>query len=407
MKTAKKVPAAVTAKVRVAAAPKAVFAALASAWDWQGWLCESAEMEARVGGAWRATWMGGYEASGRVTEILPGRRFSLSWVDENSPRGAAVTFALTPDGAGTVVRVRHSGFAAGRRGEAARAAAKAAWAPALQALRSHVKDGIDLRLARRPMLGVGLDLVSAEQAADLGVAPGSVRIHAVVPGGGAGKAGVRAGDILLSLDGKPVAGYEEVAPILARRKAMDPVKVVVLRDGRRETLTVVLGGRPVPKIPADPAEVVARTRAAYADLWRDFESLLAGVGEEEVAVPEAPGKWSVKQVLAHLSVAERWNHAWIACDIEGEVIHGMRENPTITGERLAAAIAVAGTVAGLFARYKVDVEESIRLFMAMRPEVRRNRARYRRIAEALSHFAEHGRTHLAQVERILAAVRAR
>ncbi|HET9438646.1 MAG TPA: DinB family protein [Longimicrobiales bacterium] len=46
-----------------------------------------------------------------------------------------------------------------------------------------------------------------------------------------------------------------------------------------------------------PLDVLARTPAA-------LEKLIAGIDSKRLATPEAPGKWSVRHVLAHLADAE-------------------------------------------------------------------------------------------------------
>jgi len=45
------------------------------------------------------------------------------------------------------------------------------------------------------------------------------------------------------------------------------------------------------------------------------------------------------------------------------------------------------------------------MFLALRPEVRENKARYRRMAQSLLFYAEHAKGHLGQIKRVLAAVR--
>ena len=65
-----------------------------------------------------------------------------------------------------------------------------------------------------------------------------------VIGGPAHKAGIRAGDLILSFDGHAVKTASDLSQAVIQRKPGDTVKVEVQRDGRHETLTVTLGTRP-------------------------------------------------------------------------------------------------------------------------------------------------------------------
>jgi len=71
-----------------------------------------------------------------------------------------------------------------------------------------------------------------------------VIIAGVLRNGPAAHAGVRVGDIVLALDGKPVydtVGFlNQIAPLAPRQ----PVKMEILRDGRRRTVEVEVGLRP-------------------------------------------------------------------------------------------------------------------------------------------------------------------
>ena len=89
-------------------------------------------------------------------------------------------------------------------------------------------------LKRRPLLGVVL-------APD---AKGGARIAAVTPESGAAKAGLRSGDVIVAIEGQPIAGDDADARLARTRellrelKADRPVSVTYERDGRRATAQV-------------------------------------------------------------------------------------------------------------------------------------------------------------------------
>jgi putative serine protease PepD len=94
------------------------------------------------------------------------------------------------------------------------------------------------RLARgqtieRPYLG----LTSA-------AGPGGVAVAEVTPGGPAARAGVRAGDRVVSVDGRSVSEPSDVTEALDGRAPGDSVELEVERDGTREQIDITLGTRP-------------------------------------------------------------------------------------------------------------------------------------------------------------------
>lgn len=100
---------------------------------------------------------------------------------------------------------------------------------------------------RRAWLGVAADTVNLPRrvtdAAHLGSHTGAV-LHSIVSGGPAERAGVREGDVLLALDGRPVEGPGPLLRMLGVEAIGKQVKLQILRAGRLVELDVVLTQRP-------------------------------------------------------------------------------------------------------------------------------------------------------------------
>ena len=84
-----------------------------------------------------------------------------------------------------------------------------------------------------PLLAAGLRL-KRDQGAILGD---------VIPGGPGARAGLRVGDIVLTLDGKPIENGRQFHVNLYRRALGDRVRVEILRGDRRATVTVSVAER--------------------------------------------------------------------------------------------------------------------------------------------------------------------
>src|SRR5215213_5489344 len=65
-----------------------------------------------------------------------------------------------------------------------------------------------------------------------------------VTGAPAQRGGLRQGDLILSFDGRTIATASDLGQAVLTREPGDTVKVVVQRNGNRQTLTVTLGTRP-------------------------------------------------------------------------------------------------------------------------------------------------------------------
>jgi putative serine protease PepD len=73
---------------------------------------------------------------------------------------------------------------------------------------------------------------------------GGAQIASVAGGSPAARAGVQPGDVITSIDGKPVDGASALTSVVDAHKPGDTVQLVVERNGGRQTLHVKLGQRP-------------------------------------------------------------------------------------------------------------------------------------------------------------------
>lgn len=94
----------------------------------------------------------------------------------------------------------------------------------------------------RGWLGISIDDVDPELADALAI-PGrnGARVMQLVPGAPADKAGVKAGDIVLSLGGKTVTGSADLRNRVAAERPGTKVTLRILRDGKELDVVVPLG----------------------------------------------------------------------------------------------------------------------------------------------------------------------
>jgi len=92
----------------------------------------------------------------------------------------------------------------------------------------------------RPLIGITGREISSVYADFYGV-PKGIYITDVSSGSGAAKAGIKAGDILVSLDGKTIETMQDLDKVKEKHKPGDTVKAVVVRNGNRLTLNLTFG----------------------------------------------------------------------------------------------------------------------------------------------------------------------
>ncbi len=95
---------------------------------------------------------------------------------------------------------------------------------------------------RRGLLGVSVQSIDPELAENLGLATtDGALVSQVMPDSAAERAGIEPGDVVLSVDGETIADAASLRLRVGMHGAGEPVKIVLMRDGKKMTVTAKLG----------------------------------------------------------------------------------------------------------------------------------------------------------------------
>ncbi len=98
---------------------------------------------------------------------------------------------------------------------------------------------------KRGYLGVQISPLGEDLADSLGLAKNRGEfVQSVEPGKGADQAGIKAGDVIVSVAGQEVSPDQNLSSIVASQSIGARVPIVLIRNGQRQTVTAVVGERP-------------------------------------------------------------------------------------------------------------------------------------------------------------------
>ncbi|AKC88126.1 Do family serine endopeptidase [Pseudoxanthomonas suwonensis] len=105
----------------------------------------------------------------------------------------------------------------------------------------------------RGMLGVQIQGIDATRARGLGLPNNNgALVNSVEPDSAAAKGGIEIGDVIVSVNGQPVATSADLPPMVGMLPPGSKAKVGVIRDGKPRDLTVTLG-----ELPSDAQRVAS------------------------------------------------------------------------------------------------------------------------------------------------------
>ena len=97
----------------------------------------------------------------------------------------------------------------------------------------------------RGWLGVVIQEVNKDLAESFGLErPAGALVAQVMDGGPAARSGLRVGDVILSLDGKPIVMSADLPHLVGALKPGSTARMEVVRDGDRKMLDVKIGAMP-------------------------------------------------------------------------------------------------------------------------------------------------------------------
>ena len=297
--------------VRTIAAPAAeIYRAFTNAALLRDWMCNAATVDAVNGGRVYLWWNDGYATSGAYTALAPNKKIAFTWQGKRE-KDSRVVIALTEKNGTTRVAVSHN--------HAQIKIMTRAWERSLENLQSLLETGQDLRLTRRPLLGINVGEYSALIAAKIGTpVTDGVRLESTVEGRGAHAAGLQKDDVIVSLGGKKVKNWGTMVRALEPHRGGDVVKVIFYRGKEKKTTVMKLSERSLPLVPMTARDLANALEKMNRALNADLAKWTNGVSDANAARKPAADEWSAQETIAHFIQTERGTHEWIAYLLSGE-----------------------------------------------------------------------------------------
>jgi len=386
--------------------PEDVFYAVSTSQGWRDWLADAAYFRNQPGGSFHLSWGTGWYASGTVEAVEKPTKVGLEWRAKDAPGATHVTVTLQPEGENTRVQIVQSGFGEGGDWDASKELAADGWETGLENLESIFDTGADLRVTRRPMLGIMGNDFNEEIAASIGVpVTEGTRLADVVEGMGAEKAGLQGDDVIVEMDGDTVRTWGDIGPVLQRRQAGDVVKVTFYRGPKKHEAEMELMGRPIPDLDLDPEPFAQEYRKVAGEVLEELKQALDGVSEAEAEI-SGEDRWSVKENLAHLIQTEEYNPMQLTeliQDGESQYAGGGSNRR----EALRAIVRTTPTIELLVGRLARAHEETCSMLEESAEVLKTRKGVMWRLGTNLLHFpGGHDREHIEQMMREVEFARA-
>lgn len=191
---------------------------------------------------------------------------------------------------------------------------------------------------RRGQLGIGVQRVSSDIAASLGMSDArGVIVGSVAQGSAAERAGIKRGDVVTAIDGAPVTDTNSFRNRVASTQPGTQVTLTVVRDNREQQVRATLGE-------FVPETADADAEGASGDSANQAETGKLGIGVQPVT-PQLVSQLRLPSGVQGLAVMQV-NPAGPAAEAgisEGDVIEEVNRQPVRSVADLKAALQSTGT----------------------------------------------------------------
>lgn len=330
----------------------------------------------------------------------------MTWHERRGSRAGKVVVTLDPDIGGTRLSLRHTGFGTDSASTRSMERMTKRWIRSLANLAVVWGErGVDQRFITRP---------NGEPRASLGffygpptpidafpLSPNTVGIEVVGAPveGPAHQAGLRPGDVVVSVGGRPVYDAHSFTEAINHIPAGTQVTVSYARTGQVLHATVHTSTVPdaLPLPPDDPEAFAEEIASRYRSFDDELDEILDGVTEEMASSKPKEGAWSINDVLAHLIPFERMFHNWLGATVSGFEMISWIKHPALWSNGL---LETYSTLAELREALKHARAETVAYIRRLPTDFARTPT-YRRMGMVLIMDQFHPAHHHGQIRRIL------
>ena len=378
---------------KVKASPEAVYKAFTRDVGFREWLSDSAYTQNREGGKLLLIWNSGYTATGSFKKLDKNKQVIFTWQGLGESELSRVQVDIEVEDSTSVVTVTHSGL--GSQEDMERI--ERDWEIGLENLQSVLEDGFDLRITRRPMLGILVDFMDDAVAKRLGLPENAgIRLGDVLDGMGAKAAGLKKDDVIVRMGEVDINSGQDLPKAIDGKFAGDTISVGFYRGGKLQSVDMTLSGRWIPDVPASAVDLAAELEKIYAQVLAELDEVLDGVSEDEASKRPAEREWSAKEVVAHLTLGERDTQYYIGTLLsDDETIAALINLPA----RIKAFMAVHPTLKDVRAELARAQKETVVMIREFPEEFVAYLPTYSRLGQGMLQGAFHPQLHFDQILR--------